>query len=156
MHPLQCTQYWRASSAVRSSAHLGSSCFPRTSIEGHSYSKQTTPQNPCSCAGRYYFVQCREEHPSSTLPLYVPSLLILLSIFVHRSLVLSRSPLTATKYTIDLPFIAYEHPHTDTVTVQPYSNILHKCCRSGTVTWKRWKAMRCRQSYLCQRNSKKP
>ena len=21
------------------------------------------------------------------------------------------------------------HPHTDTVTVQPYSNILHKCCR---------------------------
>jgi len=60
------------------------------------------------------------------------------------------------KYTVDRPFIAYDHPHTETVTVQPYSNILHKCCRSGTVTWKRWKAMRCRQSYLCKRNFKRP
>jgi len=78
----------------------------------------------------------REERPSSTLPLhlflYVPPLFILLSIFVHWSLVFSHSPLSATSR----PSTALS-PRTTAhlLTRSWYNPIPIYSTNAGTVTW---------------------
>ena len=103
MRSSQCKQYWHASSPVRSPPHLGFSFFFATAylvMEEHSYSRQQTNNETCCRVLDAIIVFNAEKDVQAPLPLqlflYVPSLFILLSIFVYRSLVLGRTPLEAT------------------------------------------------------------
>jgi len=119
-------------------------------VEEHSCPRQQTNNaaNPLSYAGCYYCVQCREKNTQATLyPFNSFCTLHLVVVNLHLLISSSQSfTSNADKYTTDRPFAAYDCPPTDTVVVQPHSNILHKCwvecVEVGLLLGRRWKTMR--------------